>query len=80
LRAVEEGLPLLRAANTGITAAFDSHGHEITRLGMEQTGVRTVTLPGALPSTIFARFGLVIPGLLGLCMLAVALLLHRRVE
>ena len=57
LRAVEEGLPLLRAANTGITAAFDSRGHEITRIGMEQTGFRTVTLPGACPARFSRGLG-----------------------
>jgi apolipoprotein N-acyltransferase len=66
LRAVEEGLPLMRAANTGITAAFDSRGHEITRLGLDRTGVREVVLPGALPPTPFARFGLMIPATLAL--------------
>jgi apolipoprotein N-acyltransferase len=64
LRAVEEGLPLLRAANTGITVAFDARGHELTRIGMEETGFRIVTLPGPLPTTAFARFGLLGPGLL----------------
>jgi apolipoprotein N-acyltransferase len=73
LRAVEEGLPLFRAANTGITAAFDARGHEITRLGMQQTGFRTVTLPGPLPRTIFARFGLAVPGALALVLLATGL-------
>jgi apolipoprotein N-acyltransferase len=66
MRAVEEGLPLMRAANTGITAAFDARGHEIARLGMERTGYRVVRLPGALPATVFSRYGLVIPIFLGL--------------
>jgi apolipoprotein N-acyltransferase len=71
MRAVEEGLPLLRAANTGISAAFDARGHELARLGMEQTGTVVVALPGALPATLFARGGLLIPGLLALGILAV---------
>jgi len=78
LRAVEEGLPLMRAANTGITVAYDSRGHEITRIGMELTGFRTVTLPGPLPRTIFARLGLAMPGALALGVLGVGLLGRRR--
>ena len=68
LRAVEEGLPVLRAANTGITAGFDSKGHEMTRLDMEETGFRTLRLPGSRPPTLFSRFGLWIP--FGLAVLA----------
>jgi apolipoprotein N-acyltransferase len=78
LRAIEEGLPLLRAANTGITIAFDSRGHEITRIGMEQTGFRTVTLPGPLPRTIFARFGLFLPGSLAVGSLVMGLVASQR--
>jgi apolipoprotein N-acyltransferase len=63
LRAVEEGLPLLRAANTGISAAFDAHGHEIARLGMQKTGFLPVNLPGPLEPTLFSRFGLLLPAL-----------------
>jgi apolipoprotein N-acyltransferase len=73
LRAVEEGLPLVRAANTGITVAFDARGHEITRIGMEQTGFRTVMLPGSLPRTLFGQFGLFMPGGLALISLAAGL-------
>src|SRR6185437_181769 len=77
MRAVEEGLPLMRAANTGITTGFDAEGHEIGRLGMGQTGVLAVPLPGALPATPFARFGLAIPGLLAAAVLALGLAARR---
>ena len=69
MRAVEEGLPLIRAANTGISTIFDAFGHEISRLGMGQTGVLVGTLPPALPPTPFGRFGLLVPGLLALAAL-----------
>ncbi len=67
LRAVEEGLPLLRAANTGISAGFDGFGRELGRLGMDHAGVLDITVPGPLPATPFARWGLLIPLLLALC-------------
>src|SRR6185312_9029447 len=54
LRAVEEGLPFFRAANTGISAAFDARGHEIARLGMQKTGFLPVNLPGPLEPTLFS--------------------------
>ncbi|HET6183776.1 MAG TPA: apolipoprotein N-acyltransferase [Acetobacteraceae bacterium] len=61
MRAVEEGLPLLRAANTGISAAFDGYGHQLARLGLGRAGTLIVRVPGPLPATPFARFGLWIP-------------------
>ncbi len=78
LRAVEEGLPLLRAANTGISAAFDARGHELARLGMRQTGVVAVRLPGALPVPFYTRIGLVLPALAGA--LAIFFGLSRRIK
>jgi len=70
LRAVEEGLPLVRAANTGISAAFDARGHELARMDMLQTGVLMVTLPSPLPETLYARLGLWLPTLLSTVALA----------
>lgn len=61
IRAVEEGLPVARAANTGISAIFDGRGHEVTRLGWDRQGVIVRALPDALPPTLFGRYGRTIP-------------------
>jgi apolipoprotein N-acyltransferase len=61
-RAVEEGLPLLRAANTGISAAFDAKGHELGRLDPQTTGILPVRLPAAISTPVYARIGLLLPG------------------
>lgn len=80
MRAVEEGLPLLRAANTGITAAFDANGHELARLARATAGALVVALPAARPATPFARFGLAIPGLFAAGVLAAGLLAGRKMR
>ncbi len=77
MRAVEEGLPLLRAANTGISAAFDARGHELGRIDMQTTGTLSVTLPGALPPTLYARLGLWLPTIAGFVALSAALAARR---
>jgi apolipoprotein N-acyltransferase len=78
MRAVEEGLPLLRAANTGISAAFDAYGREQTRLGMSETGFLVTPLPGHLPPTLFARAGLMLPALLAFATTLLGFLWPRR--
>ena len=83
LRAVEEGLPIMRAANTGISAGYDAFGRELGRIGMGVSGTLVLALPGALGPTIFARFGLLMP--VGLTVLALGLggwgwLRTRRLE
>lgn len=75
MRAVEEGLPLARDANTGISAVFDGFGHETDRLGWGVAGAVVSPLPPALPPTPFTRLGLRIP--LGLALLCTALGLVR---
>ncbi|GGL58654.1 apolipoprotein N-acyltransferase [Wenxinia marina] len=57
MRAVEEGLPIVRAANTGISAVIDANGDLAARLGTGETGVIGAALPFAHPPTLYARFG-----------------------
>jgi apolipoprotein N-acyltransferase len=68
LRAVEEGLPLVRAANTGISGVIDAYGRVVAQLGLGQTGVVDAPLPKASADiTLYARSGNVT--LLGLIVL-----------
>ena len=78
LRAVEEGLPIMRAANTGISGGYDAFGRELGRIGMGITGSLALALPGALPPTLFARWGLWVPAGLALVALAAGLSRRRR--
>ncbi len=57
VRAVEEGLPLLRAANNGISAVIDAHGRVLGRLDLDVVGVIDARLPAALAPTVYGRFG-----------------------
>jgi apolipoprotein N-acyltransferase len=57
LRAIEQGLPLVRAANTGISAVIDPMGRIVARLGLGIEGVLDSTLPAAIVPTVYARLG-----------------------
>ncbi|MEQ8657279.1 MAG: apolipoprotein N-acyltransferase [Hyphomicrobiales bacterium] len=57
LRAVETGLPLVRAANTGISAVIDPYGQVIAELGIDQQGIIDAPLPQALSPSHYVHFG-----------------------
>ncbi|MFO1160842.1 MAG: apolipoprotein N-acyltransferase [Reyranellaceae bacterium] len=57
LRSIEEGLPMIRAANTGISAVIDAYGQVVASIGMEQEGVLDHKLPGAREMTPYGRWG-----------------------
>lgn len=57
LRAIEEGLPLVRAANTGISAVIDPVGRMIARQPLLTAGRLDSLLPAPLSAPLYARFG-----------------------
>lgn len=57
LRAVEEGIPFVRVANTGVSVVMDAVGRMSKHLEIGQRGTLDAPLPVALPVTIFARLG-----------------------
>ncbi|MCZ8042058.1 MAG: apolipoprotein N-acyltransferase [Beijerinckiaceae bacterium] len=57
LRAIEEGLPLVRVANTGISAVTDGYGRVLGSLPLGREGVLDTGLPRAGPATPYSRFG-----------------------
>ena len=79
LRAAEFGLPLARAANTGISAVIDARGRVLSSLALGEAGFVDAPLPGALPPTLYARFGDLFLILLVLAV-AVSLLFARRLN
>lgn len=63
-RSVEEGLPLLRVANTGISAVIDPWGRVLRSLPLNTMGCIDTELPQALLPTIYSRFGIFLWGIL----------------
>jgi apolipoprotein N-acyltransferase len=57
LRAIEQGIPAFRSANTGISAIIDGYGRYLARLEIGVPGFIESRLPVALPVTVYGRFG-----------------------
>lgn len=57
LRAVETGLPLIRVANTGVSAVIDARGGVVAEIPLGAEGFLDAAIPGALPPTFYSRWG-----------------------
>jgi apolipoprotein N-acyltransferase len=79
LRAVEEGLPLVRAANTGVSAVVDSYGRMVESLPLGVEGIVDSNLPVAISQTVYSRTG-IFPLTATLVICLMALIAHRRLQ
>jgi apolipoprotein N-acyltransferase len=73
LRAIEEGLPVIRATPTGISAVIDAEGRLLVALPLNEPGVITSRLPLAKAPGLFARFGNSVPLTLALMLATLAI-------
>ncbi|QMW22870.1 apolipoprotein N-acyltransferase [Sandaracinobacteroides saxicola] len=78
LRAIEEGLPVVRVTPTGISGVIDARGQVLARVGMAQAAVLPASVPGAAPATPFARWGHGLTLVFGLLLLGATLALQRE--
>jgi apolipoprotein N-acyltransferase len=77
LRAAEEGIPVIRSTPTGISAVIDANGRIVQSLPWHSAGVLDTVLPPARSPTLFARFGNLIPLLIGFLFLFGSIVLGR---
>lgn len=78
MRALEEGVPVIRDTTTGISAVIDARGVIEQRLPLDTAGVIDRTIPPAAPPTLFSQWGNAIPLALATIFVLIAVALDRR--
>ncbi|MGB1026976.1 MAG: apolipoprotein N-acyltransferase, partial [Rhodospirillaceae bacterium] len=77
LRAIEEGLPFIRVANTGISGAYDGLGRGISSLGYEKNSALDLILPPPLNPPLYVSWGNAPTVILGFLFIFIGFLLRR---
>jgi apolipoprotein N-acyltransferase len=78
LRAIEEGLPIIRATPTGVSAIIDADGRVLATIPADRDGAIELPIPSPHPPTLFARLGNWIAALVTLALLALAVAIRPR--
>jgi len=78
LRAIEEGLPIVRATPTGISAIIAADGRLLATVPHETAGAIELPLPPALPPTLFSRVGNLMAVIVAAVLVALAIAIRRR--
>jgi apolipoprotein N-acyltransferase len=77
LRAIEEGLAVIRSTPNGVSAIIDPEGNLIAALGIHRLGVIDGFVPEPRPPTVFSRWGLWASALLGLLLCGLGFAMSR---
>ena len=78
VRAVEEGLPIIRSANNGVSAVIDAQGRVVAMLNLNARGVIDSQIPASIGATVYATAGDSTFLILALIFLATAVVLRHR--
>ena len=78
LRAIEEGMSIVRSTPTGISAVIAPDGSLLASLPWRTAGAIDARLPLAAPPTLFARFGNLLPALFVALLIAIAIASRRK--
>lgn len=78
-RSVERGIPMVRVANTGVSAVFDAFGREIASMPLGYKGYMDVNLPVKMQhSTLYTRLGELMALITGFFLLVSAIIINRK--
>ena len=78
LRAIEEGLPVIRATPTGISAVIDADGRVLQTIPSGTAGRIDTLVPVAHSPTLFARYGNILPLAFAVFLFGLAVAMARR--
>lgn len=78
MRAMEEGVPIIRSTPTGISTVIDANGVIRSRVPWRQAGAISAPLPVPLPPTPFSHYGNILPFLFALLLTAISIAVRRH--
>jgi apolipoprotein N-acyltransferase len=79
MRSIEEGLPLVRSASTGVSAVIDAYGRTVSQLPLDRTGILESPLPKPIAAPVYST-GLKVQAVFLLAMLVVAGFVFRSLK
>jgi apolipoprotein N-acyltransferase len=80
LRAIEQGLPIARAANTGISAVIDPVGVYVEKTDLDEVDSRSSRLPQKIQPTVYSLFGEWLPECLSLVLIFCAFFSRKKLK